>query len=71
MRKKYADFVRTEPERRITAGQDGVFLRHLKFTLLRALKEEGLLTEAQYKIAAKEMEREGPHHRKQERGVLP
>lgn len=69
MRKKYEKFVRTEPERRITAEQDGAFLLHLKFALLRALKEEGLLNEAQYRIAAKEMERKGPHQPKQERGA--
>ena len=69
MRKKYAKFVRTEPERRITMEQNGAFLLHLKFALLLGLKEEGLLNEAQYKIAAKEMERKGPHPHKQERGA--
>jgi len=71
LRKKYAKFVRTEPERRITLEQDGAFLLHLKFALLLGLKEESLLNEAQYRIAAKEMERNGLHQHKQERGAVP
>ena len=51
--------------------QDDAFLLHLKFALLLGLKEEGLLNETQYKIAAKEMERNGLHQPKQERGATP
>ena len=58
MAKKYASLERIENDRQITRETDGPFLHRLQSGLLLALKEQGQLSEMQYRRAQERLDRQ-------------
>lgn len=58
MAKKYASLERIENDRQITRETDAPFLYRLQSGLLLALKEQGQLSEMQYRRAQERLDRQ-------------
>lgn len=57
VRKTYASFTGIEQDHPIRETTDGRFLRELKLGLLLALREQGLLTDPQLRLAMEQLHR--------------
>lgn len=72
MAKQYASLERVEHNRRITWETDGPFLYRLQVGLLLALKEQGRLSEMQYRHAQDRLDRQRRAWlKKQQKGEKP